>query len=93
MISKDLTLIYSDCAEKSIFKPIAEEAEKRGYKVTLTDDKFAKCEIGFYCQHVNFPQFSKFSVIMLHDIIQQYGNWPDIWLREPWIPPEQSVGQ
>lgn len=84
MISKDLTLIYSDSAEKSIFKPIAEEAEKRGYKVTLTDDKFAKCEIGFYCQHVNFPQFSKFSVIMLHDIIQQYGNWPDIWLREPW---------
>lgn len=84
MISKDITFIYSDSAEKSIYKPISEEAEKRGYKVTLTDDKFAKCEIGVYCQHVNFPQFSKFSVIMLHDIIQQYGNWPDIWLREPW---------
>ena len=83
-LKKDLTLIYSDSAEKSIFKPIADEASKRGYKVTLTDDKFAKCEIGFYCQHVNFPQFSKFSLIMLHDIIQQYGNWPDLWLREPW---------
>ena len=84
MLKKDITFIYSDSAEKSIYKPVAEEAEKRGYKVTLTDDKFAKSEIGVYCQHVNFPQFSKFSVIMLHDIIQQYGNWPDIWLREPW---------
>ena len=83
-LKKELTLIYSDSAEKAIYKPIAEEAERRGYKVTLTDDKFAKCEIGFYCQHINFPQFSKFSLIMLHDIIQQYGNWPDIWLREPW---------
>ncbi len=21
---------------------------------------------------------------MLHDIIQQYGVWPDLWIREPW---------
>lgn len=21
---------------------------------------------------------------MLHDIIQQYGNWPDLWYREAW---------
>ncbi len=83
-IKKDITFIYSDSAEKEIYKPIASEAEKRGYKVTLTDNKFAKCEIGFYCQHINFPQYSKFSVIMLHDIIQQYGVWPDLWLREPW---------
>ena len=58
MLKKDITFIYSDSAEKSIYKPVAEEAEKRGYKVTLTDDKFAKSEIGVYCQHVNFPQFS-----------------------------------
>ena len=63
---------------------IAAEAEKRGYKTRLTDDKFSRCEIGWYCEHINFPQFSRFSVIMLHDITQQYGNWPDIWLREPW---------
>lgn len=73
-----------DAAERSAYQPIAEEAERRGYCVTITDDKFAKCEIGFYCQHMNHPQYSKFSVIMLHDIIQQYGNWPDIWYREPW---------
>lgn len=73
-----------DAAEKAIYAPIAKEAKKRGYKVRMTDNKFAKCEIGFYCQHVNFPQYSRFSVIMLHDIIQQYGNWPDLWIREPW---------
>lgn len=84
VMKKNITFIYMDAAEKAIYAPIAKEAKKRGYKVRMTDNKFAKCEIGFYCQHVNFPQYSKFSVIMLHDIIQQYGNWPDLWIREPW---------
>lgn len=84
MLKKEITFIYMDSAEKSFMKLLENEAQKRGYKTCVTKDKFAKCEIGVYCQHVNFPQFSKFSVIMLHDIVQQYGNWPDIWLREPW---------
>lgn len=84
MLKKDITFIYMDAAERSAYQPIAEEAERRGYRVTITDDKFAKCEIGFYCQHRNHPQYSKFSLIMLHDIIQQYGNWPNIWYYEPW---------
>lgn len=84
MLKKDITFIYMDTAERNMYQPIAEEAKKRGYKVSFTDDKTYKCEIGFYCQHINFPQFSKFSVIMLHDIIQQYSNWPNIWYREPW---------
>lgn len=83
-MKKDITFIYMDSAEKAIYTPIAEEARSRGYTVKMTQDKFAKCEIGFYCQHVNFPQYSKFSVVMLHDIIQQYSNWPDLWYREPW---------
>lgn len=83
-LKKNITFIYSDSAEKSIYSPLAEEAKKRGYKVRLTDDPYCKCEIGFYCQHTNFPQYSKFSLIMLHDIIQQYSNWPDLWFREPW---------
>lgn len=83
-IKKEITFIYQDSAEYCQFKPIAEEAEKRGYKVKWSTDKLEKCEIGFYCQHVNFPQFSKFSVIMLHDIIQQYSNWPNLWFRENW---------
>ena len=84
MIKKDITFIYIDSVQKQVFEMIAEEAEKRGYKTTITDDKFARCEIGWYCEHINHPQFSRFSVIMLHDIMQQFGNWPDIWLREPW---------
>lgn len=84
MLKKEITFIYMDTAEKSIYEPLAREAEKRGYKTKLTRNVFEKSEIGFYCQHINFPQFSKFSVIMLHDIIQQYSNWPDLWFREPW---------
>ena len=83
-LKKDITFIYSDSAEKAIYQPLQEEAEKRGYKTKLTDNPYEKCEIGFYCQHINFPQYSKFSLIMLHDIIQQYGNWPNIWYQEPW---------
>lgn len=84
MLKKDITFIYYDGAEKAQFDQIAKEAIKRGYSIKFTQNKFEKCEIGFYCQHDNFPQYSKFSVIMLHDIIQQYSNWPDIWFREPW---------
>lgn len=83
-LKKDITFIYSDSAEKMIFHKMAEIATSRGYKVSLTNDKFVRCEIGVYCQHINFPQFSRFSVVMLHDIIQQYSNWPDIWFNEPW---------
>lgn len=84
MVKKDITFIYSDSAEKAMFTPLYEEAKRRGYTVKMTDNPFEKCEIGFYCQHMNFPQYSQFSVIMLHDIIQQYSNWPDIWFNEPW---------
>ena len=84
MLKKEITFFYMETAEKLFMDLLAEEARKRGYKTRVTKDKFEKCEIGVYCQHVNFPQYSKLSVIMLHDIIQQYGNWPDIWLREPW---------
>lgn len=84
MIKKEITFIYLDSVQKQVYEMIAAEAESRGYKTKVTDDKFAKCEIGWYCEHINHPQYSKFSVIMLHDIMQQFGNWPDIWLREPW---------
>lgn len=83
-MKKDITFIYSDTTEKAMYEVIAKEAENRGYKTKFSNNPHEECEIGFYCQHVNFPQYSKFSVIMLHDIIQQYGNWPDIWLLEPW---------
>ncbi len=84
MIRKDITFIYLDEVQKQVYEMIAKEAERRGYTTRITNNKFSKCEIGWYCEHVNFSQYSKFSIIMLHDITQQYGHWPDIWLREPW---------
>lgn len=84
MLKKEITFIYWDSSEWNMFQPIVEEAQKRGYKTKVTKNKFEKCEIGFYCQHTNFPQYSKFSLIMLHDIIQGYSNWPDLWCNEPW---------
>ncbi|MBQ8994433.1 MAG: CDP-glycerol glycerophosphotransferase family protein [Oscillospiraceae bacterium] len=84
MTKKEITFIYADDVQKQVYEMIAREAERRGYKTRLTDDKFEKCEIGWYCDHVNHPQYSKFSIIMLHDLMQQFGNWPDIWRREPW---------
>ena len=83
-VKKDITFVYMDSAERSAYLPIQAEAERRGYTTHLTDNKFAKCEIGFYCQHVNFPENSKFSVVMLHDIIQGSDRWPDLWFYEPW---------
>lgn len=84
MLKKEITFIYMDKSEEQNFKPIYNEAINRGYKAKFTTNKFERCNIGFYCQHNNFPQFSKFSVIMLHDIIQGYPRWPDIWFLEPW---------
>lgn len=84
MLKKEITFIYWDSSEWNMFQPILKEAQKRGYKTRVTKNKFEKCEIGFYCQHTNFPQYSKFSLIMLHDIIQGYSNWPDLWYNEPW---------
>ena len=84
MIKKKITFIYADSIQKQVAEMIAEQARGRGYKIRLTNNRAVKCDIGWYCDHVNLPQFSKFSVIMLHDITQQYGNWPDIWMREPW---------
>lgn len=84
MLKKEITFVYEDSAQVSMYQPIAEEAQKRGYTTKMTKNMLAKCEIGFYCHHINYPQYSKFSVVMLHDIIQQYSNWPNIWFREPW---------
>ena len=84
MLKKEITFIYADAVQKQVYEMIAMEAKKRGYKTDITDNKFKKCEIGWYCDHVNFPQYSKFSVIMLHDITQRYNSWPNIWAIEPW---------
>lgn len=85
--SKDITFFYTDKGEYYNLKPIADEAENRGYKITFTDDLDQKAEIGIYCQHINLiphPEYSKFSVILLHDIGQSQDIWPYHWESEPW---------
>ncbi|MCF0241849.1 MAG: CDP-glycerol glycerophosphotransferase family protein [Treponema sp.] len=83
-IKKEITFIATDKVETQCCEPIAIEAEKRGYAVKFTDNKFEKCEIGFYCSHWNFPKHSKFSVVHLHDLGQQHGHWPIMWKHEYW---------
>jgi CDP-glycerol glycerophosphotransferase (TagB/SpsB family) len=83
-IKKEITFIYKHKSELQNIEPIRQEANERGYKTKLSDNQFEKCEIGVYCQHVNFPHNSKFSVIMLHDAIQSYEKWPNLWKYEPW---------
>lgn len=83
-IKKEITFIYTDKLEHQCEEPIADEAMKRGYKINFSDDVSKKCEIGFYCQHLNFPKNSKFSCVMLHDLGQQHGEWPVMWKNEFW---------
>lgn len=73
-----------DQADLHMYESIISEARKRGFSTKITNQNLSRSEIGIYCQHVNFPSRSKFSAILLHDITQQFGRWPNIWLNEPW---------
>ncbi len=83
-IKKSITFFYTDAAEKQTVEPLVNEANKRGYKVKLTSNILEKAEIGVYCQHSCFPENSKFSIIMLHDLGQGHPRWPNMWILEPW---------
>jgi len=83
-IKKKITFIYTDKVEYQCAEPLAYEAKKRGYEIEYSDNIFHKCEIGFYFQHICFPKCSKFSVVMLHDLGQQHGFWPNMWQNEFW---------
>lgn len=83
-IKRELTCFYSDGVEYQTCVPIAEEAEKRGYIVSFTSNKKQRAEIGLYCQHWSYPRNSKLSIVMLHDMAQGHGQWPNIWEKEPW---------
>jgi hypothetical protein len=84
-MEKSITFIACDKGEKLLADCIIKEAKRRGYSVTITGDIFAEDEIVFYCQHQCFPKNrSKLSCIMLHDLGQQHGLWPNIWIKENW---------
>ncbi|MBO6245007.1 MAG: hypothetical protein J6N55_01850 [Anaerovibrio sp.] len=83
-VKKEITVYYTDSAEYFCAKPIADYAESHGYKTKFTKDVHEKSEIGIYCQHVCYPENSKISVIMLHDMAQRHNIWPNIWQAENW---------
>ncbi len=81
---KELSLYYSNPVERQTAAPIAAEAERRGYQVTMTEDPFLKSEIGVYCSHDCFPRNSRLSLVMLHDMGQGQLHWPNMWRFESW---------
>ena len=81
---KSVTFFYTDKSELHNLDPILKEAKLRGYEVRNTSNVTEKAEIGVYCQHECFPQNSKLSIILLHDIAQGHNRWPNIWEGEPW---------
>lgn len=83
-ILKEITFFYTGKGEYYNLEPIAKEALKRGYKVNYTQDIKQKAEIGVYCQHICYPENSKFSIILLHDMAQGHNRWPNIWEVECW---------
>lgn len=83
-LKKEITFFATDQCEYSNLLPISLEAEKRGYVTKFTDNVQEKAEIGIYCQHECYPENSKFSMILLHDMTQGHGRWPNIWEVERW---------
>ena len=83
-IQKHITFFYTDKGEYYNLKPIAEEAERRGFEIEFTQSLKQKAEIGVYCQHLCYPENSKFSLILLHDMAQGHNRWPNIWEIEKW---------
>ncbi|MBO4953375.1 MAG: hypothetical protein J6C99_10790 [Lachnospiraceae bacterium] len=83
-INKKITFFYTDRSEVSVVEPIAKYAEAEGYEVKFTEDLQEKADIGIYCQHICYPENSKLSFIMLHDMAQGHNIWPNIWKNENW---------
>lgn len=83
-IFPEITFFYTDMGEYYNLEPIAAEAFRRGYRTVFTQDIKQKAEIGVYCQHQCYPENSKFSVILLHDMAQGHNRWPNIWYTERW---------
>ena len=81
---KEITFFYTDMGEYYNLKPIADMAKSRGYKIIFTKDIHQNAEIGVYCQHICYPENSKFSLILLHDLAQGHNRWPAFWELERW---------
>lgn len=83
-VKKEVTMFCTDKGEYFNLKPIGDEAQKRGYSVKYTNNLKEKAEIGIYCQHVYYPENSKFSLVLLHDMAQGHNRWSNLWEAERW---------
>jgi hypothetical protein len=83
-LEHDICFFHTDNIELQTTRPVALEAEKRGYRVSFSDAIEGPAEIGFYCSHHPSPRNSRFSAIMLHDLAQRHDVWPAYWQTEPW---------
>jgi len=83
-VERHITFFYTDKGEYYNLKPIADAAQKRGFKIEFTTNLKQIAEIGVYCQHFCYPENSKFSLILLHDMAQGHNRWPNIWEIEKW---------
>lgn len=81
---KEITFFYTDMGEYYNLKPIADTAENRGFTIKFTQNIHQSAEIGVYCQHICYPENSKFSIVLLHDMAQGHDRWPDFWGLERW---------
>jgi hypothetical protein len=87
--TKVITFFYSDLSEYLSLKPVAHVAHARGYKTEFSINFRRPVEIGVYCNHRPDATNSRFSIVMLHQIGQDY--WPECpaeeenaWSFAPW---------
>lgn len=83
-VKKHITFFSTSKNDYYNLKPIADEAVRRGYEIVFTPNLAQKAEIGVYCQHICYPENSKFSLILLHDMAQAPDHWPNLWEVERW---------
>ncbi|MBL8039176.1 MAG: glycosyltransferase [Nitrospira sp.] len=79
-----ISFFFTDDIERQTLAPVAQEAERRQYRVRFTDRMDEPAEIGMYCSHRPDPSNARMSVILLHDLAQRHDMWPDFWRYEPW---------
>ena len=79
-----ISFFYTDEIERQTLAPVAQEAERRQYRIRFTDRMDEPAEIGVYCSHRPDPSNAKMSAILLHDLAQRHDMWPDFWRYEPW---------
>lgn len=84
-LARDITFINSMSGGGFYnVQPLIEEAKRRGFRVHVTSDRYAKTEIGVYSQHICHPENARFSIILLHDMTQGSLSWPNFWEVERW---------